>query len=208
MILIGLTGGIGMGKTTTAALFAEHGIPVWDADQAVHRLYSPSGMGVAPVLERFPNAGGPQGGINRASLADAVLGNPEELAALEAIVHPLVGTDQIAFVETYRKEGKEAVILDIPLLLEGNVKSHFDVIVVCSAPEYVRKERVMAREGMTEEKYAAITARQMPDEEKKALADYVVSTADGIDHAREKVAEIVADIRAKALDELAEQSQN
>ncbi|MEM9234826.1 MAG: dephospho-CoA kinase [Pseudomonadota bacterium] len=208
MILIGLTGGIGMGKTTTAALFAEHGFPVWDADQAVHRLYTPGGMGVAPVLERFPDAGGPLGGINRASLADAVLGKPEELAALEAIVHPLVGADQMAFVEVHRLEGKEAAVLDIPLLLEGDTKEHFDVIVVCSAPEFIRKERVMAREGMTEERYAAIVARQMPDEEKKSHADYVVPTGEGLDKAREAVSRIVTDIRAKALDGMDEQPQN
>ena len=200
MITIGLTGGIGMGKTTTAALFEGEGIPVWDADKAVHRLYSPRGFGVAPILERFPGVGGPLGGINRALLAEAVLGKPAELKALEEIVHPLVAADQRGFLEAQERAGAEIVLLDIPLLLENNPDRSEGIVVVCSAPEDVRKARVLARPGMTEEKYAAILSAQMPEEEKLKLADYIVPTGEGFEVAREKVREILADIRAKALD--------
>lgn len=208
MITIGLTGGIGMGKSTTASFFAELGVPVWNADSAVHRLYAPGGFGVGPVLARFPSAGTPEEGINRAQLAEAVLGKPEELKALEDIVHPLVGADQLAFRDTMRAEGAEMVVFDIPLLLENLREPRPDYIVVCSAPEETRKARVMDRPGMTAEKYAAIIAAQMPEEEKRVLADYIVPTGESFEVAREAVRKIVEDIRAKSLDADPEQTQD
>lgn len=192
---IGLTGGIGMGKSTTAALFAEAGVPVWDADRAVHRLYAPNGAAVAPILERFPGAGGPKGGVNRAMLAEQVLGDPEALKDLEAIVHPLVELDQAAFMQHHMDEGADFIVFDVPLLLETGDSSTLDIIVVCSAPEEVRKARVMERPGMTEENYNAIVSRQMPNSEKIKHADYVVPTGEGIDMARDVVHGILADLR-------------
>lgn len=208
MITIGLTGGIGMGKSTTAALFAELGIPVWDADSAVHRLYAPGGRAVEPVSKRFPAALSEEGGIDRLRLAEAVLGDPDSLGELERIVHPLVGLDRMSFLQEQRAAGEEIVLLDIPLLFERKGPYRPDIVVVCSAPEDIRKARVMERPGMTEEKYAAITAAQMPEADKKAQADYIVPTGEGIERTREEVVKIVEAIRATALDGRAETPQD
>lgn len=191
MIVLGLTGSIGMGKSTTARMFAEAGLPVHDSDEAVHRLYA--GAAVPLIEAAFP--GSVVGGIvDRARLADAVLGNPDRLRRLEAIVHPLVRADADAFVRRHAADGVAAVVLDIPLLFETDGRSRVDRVVVVTAPSAVQRRRVLARPGMTEEKLAAILARQVPDSEKRAKADYIVDTGAGMEAARAAVAGIVADL--------------
>lgn len=191
MILLGLTGSIGMGKSTTAAMFREAGVPVHDSDEAVHRLYSGA---AAPLIEaRFPGVV-ICGTVDRNRLAAAVLGNPEALKALEAIVHPLVRADADAFVSRCRDEGVPVALLDIPLLFETGGESRVDRIVVVSAPADVQRQRVLARPGMSEEKFAAILARQTPDAQKRARADYVIDTGKGLDAARAAVRAIVAEL--------------
>ncbi|ADM08949.1 kinase, putative [Parvularcula bermudensis HTCC2503] len=198
---IGLTGGIGMGKSTTADMFKAAGLPVWDADAAVHRLYAPGGAAVDPVLEAFPEAGSSATGVDRQRLSQFVLGDREKLAQLEAIVHPLVAMDRQRFADRAEAEGHEAVVFDIPLLFENGVQDAFDMVVVCSAPEEVRRTRVLARPGMTVEKYESIVARQTPEAEKRALAEVIVPTGEGLDAARAVVDTIVSRLRARAADE-------
>ncbi|HRJ69179.1 MAG TPA: dephospho-CoA kinase [Beijerinckiaceae bacterium] len=184
MLVVGLTGSIGMGKSATAALFREAGVPVDDADAAVHRLYAGR---AAPLIEaRFPGVT-EAGVVDRARLSAAVLGNPEALTALEAIVHPLVKQEREAFLDAARKSGARLVVLDIPLLLEGRSEGLVDLVLVVSAPEPVQKARVLARPGMTEAKLAAILARQMPDADKRRRAHWVIGTATGIKAARRDV---------------------
>ncbi len=175
MIRIGLTGSIGMGKSTVLAMFADLDAAVWDADAAVHRLYAKDGAAVEPVGAVFPETI-VDGAVDRARLAREVLGDHEKLKALEAIVHPLVGADREVFMLAAEHDQAPAVVLDIPLLFENGFEALFDAVVVVSAPAAVQRERVLARPGMTKEKLAAILAEQTPDEEKRARADYVIST--------------------------------
>jgi dephospho-CoA kinase len=195
MIVIGLTGSIGMGKSTTAGLFAEAGTPVWDADAAVHRLYAPGGAAVAPVAEAFPGVV-VDGGIDRPALSRQLHGHPDAFARLEAIVHPLVAEDRAKFLDRARTEGADVVVLDIPLLFEGAGHKLVDVVVVASAPAHIQRERVLARPGMDAAKLAAILERQTPDDHKRAHADFVVDTSRGIDAAREQVLQILETVRA------------
>jgi dephospho-CoA kinase len=191
--VIGLTGSIGMGKSQTAKLFREEGVAVHDADAAIHRLYAPGGAAVPLVQSLFPEVI-ESGAVNRPALAARVLGDAAALAALEKLVHPLVLRDREEFL--VRVTGDIAV-LDIPLLFETGSHEGLDAVVVVSAPADVQRDRVLARPGMTPEKFAALLARQMPDAQKRAQADYVVTTAQGLDHAREQVKMILADIRQK-----------
>lgn len=191
MIVIGLTGGIGMGKSTTAQLFRDEGVPVWDADAAVHRLYSPAGGAVAALTERFGAIVDEQGAIDRPALSNLLMNDPQGFSDLEAIVHPLVTTDRMQFLQGAEASGTPIALCDIPLLLENGSDGFVDVIVVVSAPEEVRRARVMARPGMTEEKYNAITARQISDIDKRARADYVIETHEGVDVARQAVRTIL-----------------
>lgn len=195
MIVLGLTGSIGMGKSTTARMFAEAGVPVHDSDEAVHRLYA----GVAaPLIEaRFPGTVH-DGTVDRERLAAAVLGNREALRDLEKIVHPLVRADADAFLARHRAGGAKAVLLDIPLLFETGGEDRVDAIVVVTAPAEIQRERVLARPGMTVEKFAAILARQVPDAEKRARADFVIDTGAGMDAAREAVEKIVGQLAGEA----------
>ncbi|MCQ8183825.1 dephospho-CoA kinase [Parvularcula maris] len=194
MILCGLTGSIGMGKSTTLAMFEEEGAAVWDADAAVHRLYAEGGAAVRPVSERFPGVLGEDGGVDRAALGKEVLGNKEALVELEAIVHPLVRQDQEAFLAQARAD---VAVLDIPLLAETSQAERFDVVVVVTADEEVRQERVLARPGMTDAKLGAILARQLPESERLKLADYVVRTDRGLEEARQEVRRIMLALREK-----------
>jgi len=195
MRLIGLTGSIGMGKSTTAAMFREHGVPVYDADAAVHDLYDVGGAAVAPVGEAFP--GVVQGGaVDRELLRQRVLGDPEALKRLNAIVHPLVGQDRLGFFAEAQARGADLVVLDIPLLFETGGDANMDAVVVVSAPARMQRERVLARPGMTPDRFDAILAQQMADAEKRARAHYVVDTGKGLDHARAQVAEILKALRA------------
>lgn len=175
MIRIGLTGSIGMGKSTVAQMFGQLGAFVWDADAAVHRMYGENGAAVAPIAESFPEAV-LNGAVDRAALAKIVLSDPKRLAELEAIVHPLVSEDRASFMSMAAGVGAPAIVLDIPLLFENGSEALFDAVVVVSAPEQVQRERVLARPGMTEEKLNAILGQQMPDAEKRARADYVISS--------------------------------
>lgn len=194
MIVIGLTGSIGMGKTETARMFERLGVPVFDADKAVHQLYGPGGAAVGPVGAAFPGVV-VDSAIDRQALAARVLGDDSSVRRLEQIVHPLVQDMRRRFVETARAEGRDMIVVDIPLLFETGGESRVDRIVVVSAPAAVQRARVLARPGMTEEKYLAILARQMPDEEKRKRADFVVDSSVGLDHAYAQVERIVADLR-------------
>ncbi|MFN3584772.1 dephospho-CoA kinase [Phenylobacterium sp.] len=194
MKIIGLTGSIGMGKSTTAAMFREAGVPVYDADAAVHALYAPGGAAVGPVGEAFPGVV-KDGAVDREALRQRVLGNPEALQRLNAIVHPLVGLDRASFFEKARSDGADMVVLDIPLLFETGGDKAVDAVVVASAPPQMQRERVLAREGMSPERLDAILAQQTPDAEKRARADFVVDTGRGLEAAREQVAEIIAALR-------------
>ncbi|MDB5477147.1 MAG: coaE [Phenylobacterium sp.] len=197
MILIGLTGSIGMGKSTTAAMFREAGVPVYDADAAVADLYSPGGAAVGPVGEAFP--GVVKGGaIDREALRQRVLGQPDALQRLNAIVHPLVGRDRTHFFKAAEDAGADMVVLDIPLLFETGGHANMDAVVVVTAPAEMQRERVLARPGMTPQRLDAILAQQLADAEKQARAHFVVDTSRGLEPARAQVAEIIAAMRDPA----------
>jgi dephospho-CoA kinase len=190
--VLGLTGSIGMGKSTTAAMFRELGCPVHDADAAVHELYA--GEAVAPVAALHP-AAVVDGRIDRAILAGQVIGQPARLAALEAVIHPLVRRREESFLTAARARGEPLVILDIPLLYETGGEKRCDGVVVVSAPEAMQRARVLARPGMTGAKLDGILARQVPDAEKRARADFVVDTGRGLDVARQQVQAIVEQLK-------------
>jgi len=194
VILVGLTGSIGMGKSTTAAMFREAGIPVYDADAAVHDLYDQGGAAVGPVGDAFPGTV-KAGRVDREALRRAVLGDPEALKRLNAIVHPLVGRDRAGFFQEAEAAGADMVVLDIPLLFETGGHAGVDAVVVASAPAELQRERVLARPGMTPDRLDAILAQQMADAEKRARAHFVVDTSKGLEPARARVAEIIAALR-------------
>lgn len=196
MIKVGLTGSIGMGKSTVAQMFADAGAAVWDADAAVRRLYAPGGAGVAPVAAAFPDAL-VEGGIDRDRLAACVLGKPEALAALETLVHPLAAADRTQFMRDAENAGATIIVMDIPLLFETGAAGAFDAVVVVSADADTQAARVMARPGMTAAKFAAIRARQTPDADKRAGADYVIDTNRPLEATRARVREIVAALHAR-----------
>lgn len=195
MIIVGLTGSIGMGKSTTSAMFQAEGVPVYDADAAVHALYAKGGAAVAPVEAAFPGVV-VDGAIDRARLSAQVVGKPEALKRLEAVVHPLVGESRKVFFEAAAAVNAPLVILDIPLLFETGGERNVAAVIVVSAPEAVQRERVMARPDMTAEKLDAILARQLPDAEKRARADIVIDTSKGLDSAREQVRAAIAKLLA------------
>lgn len=187
--LLGLTGSIGMGKSTTAQMFADLGCAVWDADAAVHRLYATGGAAVAPMAQIFPQAV-ENASVSRDALKLIISTDPTALPRIEAIVHPLVAQDRKAFISA---ADADIVVLDIPLLFEGGGKG-FDAVVVVSAPRDVQRARVLQRGKMSEAQFEMILAKQMPDAEKRKRATFVVDT-DTLEHARAQVAEIVANIR-------------
>jgi dephospho-CoA kinase len=188
MIVLGLTGSIGMGKSTASAMFRDRGIPVFDADEVVHDLYRGA---AAPLVEAaFPGTT-VDGAVDRAKLGAAVVGKPEKLALLESIVHPLVREAERAFLDAAERSGAQLAVLDIPLLLEGSGAERCDLIAVVSAGPEIQRERVLGREGMTEEKFAGILARQMPDEQKRALADIIIDTSSDIESTRRTVDGII-----------------
>jgi dephospho-CoA kinase len=200
MILVGLTGSIGMGKSTTAQMFADEGVPVYDADAAVHALYAPGGAAVEPIEAAFPGVTS-AGGVDRAKLSHRVVGKPDELKRLESIVHPLVAQSRGAFFE--QAKDADIVVLDIPLLFETGGEKAMDAVVVVSAPEDIQRQRVLARESMDEAKLDAILARQMHDAEKRARAHFVVDTGQGFDHARDQVRAILATLRSDGVPKVA-----
>lgn len=188
--LLGLTGGIGMGKTTTAAMFAAYGVPVWDADAAVHRLYAPGGAAVPGVGALFPSAV-TAAGIDRKLLSQLLAAAPRRLEELEAVVHPLVADDRAAFVAAHADA--PVVLLDIPLLFETGAEAQMDGVAVVSAPAEVQRARVLSRPGMTPETLDLILSRQMPDADKRARATWIIPT-DSLPAAQAAVAGILADV--------------
>ncbi|WP_214473821.1 dephospho-CoA kinase [Mesorhizobium sp. dw_380] len=191
MIVLGLTGSIGMGKSTTAKMFAEAGVPVHDSDETVHRLYAGK---AAPLVEAaFPGTT-VGGAVDRAKLGARVLGDAAALKRLEAIIHPLVRADADAFLAKHRNAGESIAVLDIPLLFETGGRNRVDKVVVVTAPAEVQRQRVLVRPGMTEEKLAAILAKQVPDAEKRRLADFVIETGQGMEAARAQVDAIIAEL--------------
>lgn len=188
MIVLGLTGSIGMGKSTTAAMFADIGVPVNDADAVVHSLYLSEA--VAPIEAAFPGAT-KDGAVDRSELSRQLAENPALFARLEAIVHPLVREREKVFLQRHRANGASLVVLDIPLLFETKAENRVDAIAVVSCDAQTQKARVMRRPGMTAEKFALILSRQVPDHEKRAKADYIIDTGHGLDSARQQVSAIV-----------------
>jgi dephospho-CoA kinase len=194
MLRVGLTGSIGMGKSTTAEMFRAEGIAVLDSDQIVHELYK--GPAAAEIERVFPGVviGG---AVDRQRLAARVLSDPAALERLEKIVHPMVWEARDALVEERRNKGDRIVVFDIPLLFETGAEKDFDAVVVVTAPEDVQRRRVLAREGMTAEKFASILAKQTPDREKRARANFLVHTDKGLDAAREEVRAILKALLAR-----------
>ena len=191
MLIIGLTGSIGMGKSTTLQMFADEGVPVYDADAAVHAVYS--GPAVPVVEAAFPGTTA-DGKVDRQKLSLRVLGNPDALKKLEQIVHPLLGAHRQKFLEDAEKAGAPIVLMDVPLLFETSGEKRMDAIIVVSAPAELQRERVLARENMTPDKLDAILARQMPDAEKRKRADFVVDTSRGLAPVRADVKDILAKV--------------
>ena len=196
MLLIALTGSIGMGKSTTAKMFADAGIPVWDADAAVHKLYGPGGAGSDAIAQLVPDAV-TSDGVDRTKLRAAILADKTLFKKIEAVIHPLVGQDRADFLEAARNDKADIAICDIPLLFETGGNKAFDKVVVVSAPADIQRQRVLERPGMTEEAFEAILAKQVPDAEKRAQADYIVDTSNGIEAAQKQVVEIIADLRGQ-----------
>jgi len=196
VITLGLTGSIGMGKSTVAAMFAELGVPVFDADAEVHRLQGPGGALVAEIEAEFPDTTTALG-VDRTLLREAVLADPAAFARLEAIIHPAVAEARNAFLESNRKA--PLVVLDVPLLFEAGGWQHVDKIAVVSAPAGMQRERVLARPGMTAARFEAILARQLPDSEKRARADFVIPTGGSLDETRGAVRNVIACLAGPAV---------
>lgn len=197
MITIGLTGSVGMGKSTTAAMFAEEGAPVYDADAEVHRLQAKGGAAVEAIGAAFPGVV-KDGAVDRAALGARVFGDPDALKRLNGIIYPLLGEGRAAFFERAEASGAEVVVLDIPMLFETGGESRVDAVVVVSAPEDIQRERVLARPGYSAERLNAILARQLHDAEKRARADFVIDTGQGFDHAREQVRAVLSALKSGA----------
>jgi dephospho-CoA kinase len=197
VITVGLTGSIGMGKSTTARLFAEEGAAVWDADAAVHRLYAAGGAAVPAVAALAPGAVR-DGAVDRAALRAAILADPGLLQRVEAAVHPLVAADRADFLRKARAEGTAVAVCDIPLLFETGAADAFDAVVVVTAPAEVQRARVLARPGMTAQAFEAILSRQTPDAGKRARADHVIDTSAGIEAARAQVRAVMDELQGQA----------
>lgn len=205
LLRVGLTGSIGMGKSETAKMFARLGVPVYDADAAVHRLYDKGGRAVEPLEAAFPGVVR-DGQVDRALLSKRVTGNPEATRQVQEIVYPLMAGERQRFLDDAKASGADIVVFDIPLLFETGGHAAMDAVVVCSAPSHVQRERVLARPGMTEEKFDYLLSRQTPDEEKRAKAHFVVVTDKGLDHAFEQVKMIVTELRERRSSEKSKDS--
>jgi dephospho-CoA kinase len=194
MIRLGLTGSIGMGKSTTAQMFRDEGLMVIDSDAVVHELYRGEAV---PLIERaFPGTTG-DGQVDRRKLSAYLAAHPEDFKLLEAIVHPLVRRKEVETISEAQKSGADIIVLDIPLLFESHTESRVDKTVVVTCDPDIQRTRVLARPCMTEEKFLMILSRQMPDVEKRKRADFLIDTGRGFDHARAEVRKIVAALRAK-----------
>lgn len=192
MIRIGLTGSIGMGKSTTAAMFAARGVPVHDADASVHALYE--GRAVPLIGDAFPGTI-VDGKVDRALLSKQVLGSPQAMKRLEDIVHPLVREEEQTFLDLARLDGHSVVLMDIPLLFETGGEDRVEVVVVVTADADIQRERVLSRDGMSEERFQAILEKQVPDAEKRKRADFLIDTGLGMEAAEKRVDDILEQIR-------------
>jgi len=197
MMIVGLTGSMAMGKSTAARAIAEAGVPVWDADSAVHRLYAPGGAGARAVAALAPEAVGSDG-VDRTALRAAVTADPELLPRIEAAIHPLVAADRAAFLARAEAEGAPLALCDIPLLFETGAETEFDRVIVVSAPAAQQRARVLARPGMTEAAFDRILARQTPDVEKRARADHVIDTGQEIAESRRDIDALIDRLKAEA----------
>lgn len=193
MIVLGLTGSIGMGKSTTAQMFADAGVPVWDADGTVHRLYGAGEPGAAAIAAIAPEAI-VDGAVDRGKLRAAILAEGSLLKRIESAIHPLVGQDRAGFLANAREHGHPVAVVDIPLLFEGGGEKHVDQVVVVSAPADVQRDRVLERPNMTVEAFEAILAKQVPDAIKRQKADHLIDTSLGMEHARKRVSEILTSL--------------
>ncbi len=194
MITLGLTGSIGMGKSATAAMFRDAGLPVYDADAAVHQIYEPGGSAVEPLNQAFPGVV-TDGRVDRTKLRERVLNNPDAMKTLEQIVHPLVGETQIEFRKSAIESGSDMMVLDIPLLFETGGDKRVDFTIVVTTTPDEQKMRVLARPGMTEADFEAILAKQMPDAEKRKRADFIINTRIDLEYARAQVDALIAGLR-------------
>jgi len=194
MLVIGLTGGIGMGKSAAAERFAEHGIPVFNADSCVHRLYE--GAAVTPIEATFPGVT-KSGAVDRKLLSERIAGSPERLLQLERIVHPLVIEAEIEFLHAQEKKGAALAVLEIPLLFETGANARVDVTVVVSAPPEMQRARVLARPDMTADKLEHLLARQLPDAERRARADFVVDSATSLDDMRNQIDRLIESLKSR-----------
>ena len=194
---LGLTGSIGMGKSTTAQMFREAAVPVYDADAAVADLYVRGGAAVEPLEAAFPGVTR-DGAVDREALRLRVLGDDAAMTRLNAVVHPLLGRDRLAFHAQAEASGADILVFDIPLLFETGGERNMDAVVVVTAPAEVQRARVLAREGMTPERLDAILARQTPDAQKRERADFVIDTGQGLEAARAAVAQVLAAVRDPA----------
>ena len=190
--ILGLTGSIGMGKSTTARMFADEGVPVWDADSTVHRLYQPGQPAALAVKNLFAEAIDPDGSVNRTTLRALIQADPTVLDRLNAAVHPLVAADRAAFIADHA--AAEILLLDVPLLVEIGLDEACDAVAVVSAPPEVQRQRVLDRGAMTEAEFQTMLARQLPDAEKRKRADYIIPTT-SLEAARRAVKDVLADIR-------------
>ena len=193
---VGLTGSIGMGKSETAKMFAKLGVPVYDADAAVHKLYQVGGAAVAAIEAAFPGTRR-DGAVDRIELSKRVTGDHEATQRLQKIVYPLMAEERRKFLEDAEAHGADIVVFDIPLLFETGGEQNMDAVVVASAPSHIQRQRVLARPGMTQEKFDHLHSRQMPDEEKRAKAHFVVVTDKGLEHAFEQVKMILTVLRER-----------
>ncbi len=191
--IIGLTGSIGMGKSTVAKMFEDAGVAVFDADAAVHRLQGPNGA-LVPAIEAAFAGSTTENGVDRQKLGAAVLGNPAQLKRLESIIHPAVAQERMAFLDAHHSD--DIIVFDIPLLFERGGADNVDAVIVVSAPAGVQQDRVLARPGMTAEKLAQILALQTPDAEKRVLADYIIDTSQSYDDTRSQLQKILQKLRA------------
>jgi len=197
LFILGLTGSIGMGKSTVAGMFRDAGVLVWDADAAVHRLYAPGGAGVAAIAAIRPEAV-VEGGVSRPALKAWIAEDAGALARIEAAIHPLVGADRAAFLARARADGVALVVLDIPLLFEGGAERGMDAVLVVTAPADLQRARVLARPGMTEADLARFLAKQMPDAEKRARADYVIQSVE-LEATRQVVLDLIEKLKRQAI---------
>ena len=195
MVIVGLTGSIGMGKSETAKMFRSLGIAVYDADAAVHKLYAPGGPAVAPLEAAFPGVTD-ENGVDREKLAKRVLGDAEALKKLERIVHPLVGVAQLEFLQQAAAANTEVVVIDVPLLYETGGEKRVDCVVVVSAPYELQRQRVLERPGQSEEKFQAILSKQVSDAEKRRRADFIIESDKGLEAALQQVKQIIPRLQA------------